>query len=123
MRSTKFWICVIGAILVITSIIVIFQYTQNTAGNTAEIYQNGVLIRTVSLAADTEFTITNADGGYNTIQVKDGAISVIDASCRDKICVHEGAISSAAKPIVCLPNKLVIKVSSAAPSKIDVVVG
>ena len=123
MKSTKFWICFIGIIMVTASIIVIFQFNQNKTGAYAEIYQSTVLIKIVALNTNAEFTVTTAEGGYNTIQVKNGAISVIDASCRDKICVNEGAISNASKPIVCLPNKLVIKVSSSAPNKTDVVVG
>ncbi|MDE6103825.1 MAG: NusG domain II-containing protein, partial [Oscillospiraceae bacterium] len=36
-------------------------------------------------------------------------ISVINAECPDQTCVKMGELKSSAAPIVCLPNKLVVK--------------
>lgn len=74
----------------------------------AEIYQNGKLIRTVSLLENTEFTVY-CDGGFNVVTVSDGKIYVSSADCPDKVCVKQGKISGAV-PIVCLPHKLEIRV-------------
>jgi hypothetical protein len=121
--KNRFWIIVIAAIFIAAAVIAVLQYTQKAPGQYAEIYQDGVLLQTVDLSKDSEFTISNNAGGYNTILVKDGAISVIEANCPDKYCIHQGAISGGAQPIVCLPNKLVIKIAAPSGDEPDIVVG
>ena len=99
-----------AAILFILSAAVIFFFVfMRSPGRTAEIYQDGKLIRTVELdSAPDEIFKVQCDGGYNIIQVKNGEISVIGASCPDKICVDHGELKSELLPIICLPNKLEI---------------
>lgn len=75
----------------------------------AEIYLNGELLKTVPLSEECEFTVECEDG-YNIVTVRDGAVSVTEADCPDKVCVRTGAISGGAVPIVCLPHRLEIRV-------------
>lgn len=122
MKSTKFWIIIIAVLLAFSSVAAVLQFTDQERGSFAEIYQNGELIKMISLSADTEFTVKDENGAFNTIEIKDGKIAVTDASCPDKICIHQGAVSSSAKPIVCLPNRLVIRVVSSVKKEIDAIV-
>lgn len=78
----------------------------------AYIYQDGVLVKTVSLEEEGSFFIEGKDGAYNKIQVKDGAIGVTEASCPDFLCGRMGYISKGPVPITCLPNRLVIEVGN-----------
>ena len=83
-------------------------------GKTAEIYQNGVLIKTIQLDTVTSpytFTVEGEDGASNTIEVRPGEIGIIEANCPDGLCINMGFIHSSALPITCLPNKVVIKVT------------
>lgn len=85
----------------------------------AEIYQNGILIKTIPLYLVTEnqtFTVSGENGAENVIEVRPGSIAVTSASCPDKICVHQGFHSDSLLPITCLPNRLVIKLRPANPS-------
>lgn len=75
----------------------------------AEIYQNGVLLKTLPLSDDREFTV-ECENGYNIVKVENGTVCVSEADCPDKVCVHTGAISGGAVPIVCLPHRLEIRV-------------
>ncbi len=80
---------------------------------TAEIYQNGALLKTVDLSAVTEssvFTLTGENGCSNTIEVRPGSIGIISADCPDKLCVQQGFISDSLLPVTCLPNRLVIQI-------------
>lgn len=90
--------------------IVVFVLMQSAEMNDprAEIYQNGELIKTVSLSESTEFTVYCEDG-FNVVEVSDGKICVSSADCPDKVCVRQGKISGAV-PIVCLPHRLEIRV-------------
>ena len=83
-------------------------------GKTAEIYQNGVLIKTIQLDTITSpytFTVEGENGASNTIEVRPGEIGIIEANCPDGLCINMGFIHSSALPITCLPNKVVIKVT------------
>ena len=35
-----------------------------------------------------------------------------EADCPDEICIKQGAIEDSARPIVCLPNNIVIKLTN-----------
>ena len=56
-------------------------------------------------------TYKSYDGkGENTILIKDKKVSVIDADCPDKICVHHNAIDSKGESIICLPHRFIVEV-------------
>lgn len=76
---------------------------------TAEIYQNGVLIKRAPLSVDAEFTVECEDG-LNVVTIENGAVRVSYADCPDKVCVNRGAVNGGAVPIVCLPHKLEIRI-------------
>lgn len=78
----------------------------------AEVVQDGKVIYTfdLSTADDQTITVISADGSSsNTITICDGQISMSDAECPDKTCVKTGILRSESIPIVCLPNKLIIR--------------
>lgn len=58
-----------------------------------------------------------ADGRYdyyNIVEIKNGSVSVSEASCKNQVCVRHGSISRAGESIVCLPNRLVITIEGGA---------
>lgn len=105
-------IIVISSLFVL-SIIALFIFnflTPNSA--TAEIYSVEKLIKTVDLSNVTEpyeFTVKNGKC-ENIVLIEKGRISVKEANCPDKLCVNMGAIENGVYPIVCLPNKMVVKI-------------
>lgn len=85
----------------------------------AQIYQNGTLVREVPLTRDAEYAVT---GDYtNTITVSDGSISVSHSDCPGSDCVRMGSVRAAGSSIVCLPNKMEIRLTG--ESAIDAAVG
>lgn len=79
---------------------------------------DGKITGTYDLDEDREISIHN---GTNTLQIKDGRAKMTEADCPDQICVHQKAISEQGESIICLPNKVVVEVSSGAESEIDTV--
>lgn len=77
-------------------------------GGTAEIYIDGRLAYSLSLDRD---AVVELDGVNMTVRVKDGKISVLSSDCPEQLCVHSAPIGSTGGMIVCLPNKVVIKVT------------
>lgn len=88
-------------------------------GGFVQIYQNGALIREQPLNSDGEFEIT---GQYtNHVVISDGKVAVTASDCPGFDCVHSGWISRAGRSIVCLPNRMEIRISG--DSDVDFVVG
>ena len=52
--------------------------------------------------------------GYNLVEIMDGGIRILEADCRDQLCVHQGEARDAGQTIVCLPHELVIRVQGTA---------
>jgi hypothetical protein len=82
---------------------------EETSPREADIYKGSELIETVSLDTDRDIEIGPA-GARNLIRISGGKISVAEADCPDKTCVHTGAKSRAGDMIVCLPNRLQIMI-------------
>lgn len=116
--SNTFWIILFLVLAIISTIIIFIMQSAKTVGKTAEIYSNNKLIKTVSLNKDDEFTIKNGDN-YNIIRIRNGKISVCESNCKNQICVKQGEIDNSLLPIVCVPNRLVIRVDSSKQEGID----
>lgn len=97
-----------------------FLPNENSGTGMAQVYQNGELVKTLPLDEDAVFTIA---GKYsNTITVQAGTAAITESDCPGGDCVHSGAIRSAGRSIVCLPNAVEIRVVNAV-SDVDFVVG
>lgn len=84
---------------------------------------DGEMYKTLPLNEDTTITINGFNNGSNTLQIKDGYASVIDADCPDKLCQKQKKIHYKGESIVCLPNKVIISVISREEPVLDGVSG
>ncbi|MDR1439249.1 MAG: NusG domain II-containing protein [Clostridiales bacterium] len=48
-------------------------------------------------------------GKLNVVAIEDGAAYMHSANCPDKLCVRQGRIRAGSQSIVCLPNRVVVK--------------
>ena len=93
--------------------------TQNNNGAVVQIYQNGQLVQEVPLQENKTVTLT---GTYeNIIQIRDGKVSIVDADCPGEDCVHTGWISTPGTSIICLPNRVEVRI--AGQGDVDLIVG
>ena len=123
MRSNIFWILIFCGVLAVSAVAALVL--RQIPASHARIYQDGFLIESLDLAVITEpyeITVSN-ENGFNIIEVERGRIRVNQADCRDGICTRQGWVSSGVTPIVCLPNRLVIRLEGSSGSDIDAVVG
>lgn len=85
----------------------------------ARVYQEGKLVGELPLDREASITLT---GAYtNTITVRDGQVAVTYADCPGADCVHSGWVSAAGRAVVCLPNRVEIRLTGA--PDVDAVVG
>lgn len=75
-----------------------------------EITVDGNLYETLDLDQDTEILVKGYQGGTNRIVIQNGKVHVSDASCPDKICIHQGTIEQTGESIVCLPNRMIAQI-------------
>ena len=106
---------IIILILVFIALSVFMLYSNlinsdRNADNHVEINVNGELFGSYSLLIDTVVPV-ETEYGYNLIEIKDGKVFVNDADCPDKLCVNRGKISENGQQVVCLPNRLTVKIS------------
>ncbi len=48
---------------------------------------------------------------YNVVKISGGEVSVTEASCKNQVCVKHGSITHVGETIVCLPNRLVVRIT------------
>lgn len=116
MKNTKVWIFIIGIVFSVSLISSFLIFKSPAKGTVANIYEDGVCIKSIDLSNVTnayEFTI-ETEHGTNVISVEKDKISISEADCTDQVCVNQGWISNSVTPIVCLPHKLVIKLEDTA---------
>ena len=75
------------------------------------------------------FSLAEAEGrtmryktsyGCNVVKIEQGKISVFEADCPDKLCVHQGRISRPGQILVCLPNRFLVELRGGAEDASDV---
>lgn len=110
---------IIGAFLIIlclASFLYLALPRNEGKGYIADIFQNGTLLYSIPLdgtAGQESFLIESENGGYNEIEIRADSIGILSASCPDKLCVRQGFLKDSGLPIVCLPNRLVIRLRPA----------
>ena len=96
-------------IALVISLLLIFLPQQ---GSFVEIYHSGTRIKSIPLSEDTSFSIDGV-----TVKVQNGKAIISDSDCPDKLCIHSKSINRKGESIICLPNKVIVKISG--ESEID----
>lgn len=117
------------AILILALIIVLSLFSlkiinrESKTLGIVKVIKNNEVIKTIDLSKvkeSYEFEVKGDNEESNTIKVENTGVSIVSASCKDKICIHTGKIKDSSLPIVCLPNKLIIKFESTKESEDDI---
>ena len=118
--TTKKRDIVLAAVLLILGVtgVLIVKYGLKS-GNTADVYIDDKLVQTIYMSVDDEYTF-QTDKGSNTVEVRNGAVSMKSADCPDKVCVRMGTKNRNGETITCLPHKLVIEVHGGQEQEVDI---
>ena len=87
---------------------------ENYNGTYAEVTLDGKFYKKILLSEHRgeDKIDVKTEYGYNIIEIKDASIGIIDADCRDRICIKSGFISKPGQLSVCLPHKLMVEIKS-----------
>lgn len=104
-------VLVLAAVIFLSGIIGTIFVLMPSESSMVEIVQDGKVLYSFDLTAtkDQKIFITSSEGKTNTVEIKDGKIFIVHAECPDQTCVKTGVLYSESLPIVCLPNKLIIR--------------
>lgn len=97
-------------IIFLISLVLSIWLLKPSDNQLVEIVSDGEVLYSIDLSKekDTEFTV-EYNGSSNTIQIENGEIWVREAQCPDQTCVQMGKLHSESMPIICLPNRLIIR--------------
>ncbi|NLB32912.1 MAG: NusG domain II-containing protein [Tissierellia bacterium] len=102
------------AIIIISDVFFILYGGNNAMkaiNKIAYIYSENKLVGEYVLTDDVNDEVKiESETGFNILHIEDGQIWIHDASCPDRVCISQGKISYDGEIIVCLPNKMLIKI-------------
>ncbi len=119
MKKNDFFL--IGGIVVLIAIILLVMQLGKSEGRNVLVIINGQENKTFNLNEDIIYKIQHDDGEWNTLEIKDGHVRMIDASCPDKVCVKHKSMHYNGEKITCIPNKVILKVIGGEESKLDAI--
>lgn len=100
--------------LVILSLLGIVLSNLIFAGGAAEyalVEVNGKHFGTYLLhEKDGKILDVKTEFGYNKIVIENGMVRIVEADCPDRLDVQSGTISQTGEMLVCLPNRLVVRI-------------
>ena len=108
MKKKDFILIVVILLIAVVSF-GINHFTNAKSGKQIEIYVDNELYKTYDIDDEDEFKIESEEG-YNVVKIHNHGAQITEASCPDKVCIHEGFITKPSESIVCLPNKVHIKI-------------
>ena len=119
LRFRKWDLLAIAATLLLGAV-VFMAFLPRNSGDSAvvQVYQAGKLVFEAPIDEDNVFAV---EGEYcNSVVIRDGKVYIEESNCPGKDCVHSGSISQPGRSIVCLPNRVEIRITG--QSEIDAVV-
>lgn len=122
MRSKLKWgdFAIIAAVLVLAAAVAgVLALGSSGDRLYAEVWQDNVLVERVELTSETDRTI-DLDG-HNVIVLSGRTATMQSADCRDQVCVRTGTLTRAGQVAVCLPNRVVLRITGET-SEIDAIV-
>jgi len=119
--NRKIWIWLLGIILVASIVGTALPYFLKDKPERVEVYKDGVLVEAASLIGEDVEIPVNDGEEENIVIISDGKVSMKYATCPDKLCVKQGEISNGNTPIVCLPNRVVVKLTGGETTEVDAI--
>lgn len=98
---------IILLVVVVLLVALTIYFALKTDAGEADVYVEGNLVYKLDL--DNDATVDVLDGKVQ-IKIQNGKAFVAKSDCKNQLCVHAQPIGKEGGVIVCLPNKVVVKV-------------
>lgn len=114
------YILIIVLIIVISSLILMTSKSSKPSNEAIVYYDNEIALRIDLNTKLQDYTVKGYNGDVK-IKAGEGKIKVVEEDSPLHLCSKQGYISKSYETIVCLPNKIVIKLES--NDELDVTIG
>ncbi len=115
------WAAIGLVLLMIAGIFAHFLLGEPAQGGVVQVVLEGMVVREEPLETDCEFSVS---GEYtNVVSIAHGRVAITESDCPGGDCMHSAPISAAGRSIVCLPNRLELRIVGAKNSEVDMIVG
>jgi hypothetical protein len=115
MKLRKADIILIAIVVLIAAAIEIVYLVPKNQPTVAVIIQDGKEIKQVDLKKSDDYTFEAETDGLFVFEAKNGKLRIVQAPCRDQICVRTGWISQPGQAAICLPYRLQAEIRGAEP--------
>lgn len=110
-------IIIVLAAVALLALTFILRNVSSESGSEAGVFHDGERIALLSLDKDGIYPF---DEYGVTVEVQSGRVRISESDCPDKVCERTGFISSPMQTIVCLPNRISVRILNT-DSNIDIV--
>ena len=100
------------SIIILSITILILKLTSVKLNKIASIYYENNLVLQIDLSKEEQEYIVKGYNGDVKIKAGNSKIKVVSETSEKHLCSKQGYISESYETIVCLPNKIVIKIVS-----------
>jgi hypothetical protein len=96
-------------VLLLVAALAAWLLARGSAGATVIVEQEGRVVFTAPLHSDCRGSLPGPEGP-TVLLVEEGAVRVGQSSCPNHFCQRQGAISKSGEAVVCLPNRLLVRI-------------
>ena len=108
-KNDKLLLIIILPILLI--IILIFKLSVSKSKIAYVYYENKIILKIDLSLDEKEYNVRGYNGNVK-IMAGNGKVKVLEEESNKHICSNQGYIESSHETIICLPNKIIIKIAS-----------
>ncbi|KYO64782.1 NusG domain II-containing protein [Thermovenabulum gondwanense] len=110
-KGDKILIAVVLFFSVFT-LIIFYTYGMDNNPTYAVIEVNGKFFQKISLGSNGPQLKVEVPGimGVSVVEIDKNRVRMLESPCKDQLCVQQGWIEKGGEMIVCLPNRVVVKV-------------
>lgn len=108
----KYDLILASAVLFIALVWFLINNSISEKGELVRVYQDNILIDEISISDDIENSVYLDGVEILRYRIADSNVDVLYSTCKDKLCVHQRSISKTGETIVCLPNRIIIKIDN-----------
>ncbi|MDD8049569.1 MAG: NusG domain II-containing protein [Thomasclavelia sp.] len=115
MKKTKNNIIFIIVLIIVICLSFFINRTNSINNEYVNVYVNNKLVNQYNLKINKTVKVNNT----NTFIISDKKVWMKESTCTNKICIHQGKISKNGEMIVCLPNEVILKITSDKEDNLD----
>lgn len=115
------WRLILFLLFIVLFAFILFHFFKKGHPNQALVYYENDIILKIPLQEEKQYTVKGANGDV-TIETKNGKIRVVEENSPHHLCSTQGFIANTYETIICLPNKITIRIDSNGDHDIDATV-